>query len=73
MGLRDVEPLLLPPLHGLYEGPLWLGDIGELAHHGAATFRVLTLDHFWLHVEDLEPQDEVGGNAEEGFAYDNER
>ena len=54
-GFRDVEPLLLPSLHGLHKGPLGPGDVGELAHHGAAALRVLTIHHFWLHIEDLEP------------------
>ena len=49
------QPLLLPPLHGLYEGPLGPGDVRELAHHGAAALRVLTLDHLRLHIEYLEP------------------
>ena len=52
---RDVEPLLLPSLHGLHKGPLGPGDVGELAHHGAATLRMLAIYHFRLHVEDLEP------------------
>ena len=32
---------------------------------------MLPLDHLRLHIEGLEPQAEVRGNAEEGLAYDN--
>ena len=32
---------------------------------------MLPLDHLRLHIEGLEPQAEVRGNAEEGLTYDN--
>ena len=54
-GFRDIEPLLQLSLHGLQEGALGPSDVGELAHHGTAALRVLTIDHFELHIEDLEP------------------
>ena len=54
-GFGDVEPLVLPSLHGLHEGTLGPGDVGELAYHGAATVRELPVDHFRLHLEDLMP------------------
>ena len=51
----DVEPLLLPYLNSLHEGPFGPGDVGELAHHGTAVVHVLPVDHLQLHVEKLEP------------------
>ena len=49
-----------------------LGHVGKLAHHGTTTLRVLAI-HFRLHIEDLEPEAEVGGDAEECLAYDDEQ
>src|SRR5215216_3603908 len=37
VGFGDVEPLLLPHLDGLHEGPFRPSGVGELAHHGPAT------------------------------------
>ena len=54
-GLCDIEPPLLPSLHGLHEGALGPSDVGQFAHHSATTIRVLAVHHLWLHVEDLEP------------------
>ena len=46
---------MLPSLHGLHEGPFGPGDVGEIPDHGAAAVRMLPVDHFPLHVEDLKP------------------
>ena len=70
--LSDVEPLLLPPFDGLHEGTFGPWDVGQLAHHSASALCMLTAHHFRLYIEDLQPQSEVGWDAEEGLAHDNE-
>ena len=62
--LGDVEPPRLPPLDGLHEGPFEPDDIGHLAQHGASALRLSALHHLRLDVEGLEPQAEVGLDAE---------
>ena len=71
--LGDVEPRRLPPLYGLHIGALELGDIGYFAHHGASALRLLADHHLRLHVEGLQPQAEVGLDAEEGLAHNDKR
>ena len=49
------------------------GDIGHFAHHGSAAFRLLAAHNLRLDIEDLQPQPEVGPDAEESLAHDDER
>ena len=72
-GFCDVEPLSLPLLHCLHKNTFRPGDVGKLSHHGSSAFRVLAVYHLRLHIEDFEPQPEVGVDAEEGLAHDDER
>ena len=71
--LGDVEPPRLPPLYGLHEGALEPSNGGHFAHHGSAAFRLLAAPHLRLDIEGLQPQAEVGPDAEESLAYDDER
>ena len=48
-GLGDVEPLLMPDLDDLDEGPFGPCGIGQLAYHGPAAVRVMSVDTSILH------------------------
>ena len=61
--LGDVEPPRLPPLYGLHIGAFELGDVRHFAPHGASALRLLADHNLRLHVEDLQPQAEVGPDA----------
>ena len=71
--LGDVEPPRLPPFDGFHKGDLEPCDIGHLAHHGASALRLAAVHYLRLDIEGLEPQAEVGLDAEEGLAHDDER
>ena len=71
--LGDVEPPQLPPLHGLHIGAFEPGDVGHFSHHGASALRLLADHHLRFNVEGLQPQAEVGLDAEEGLAHDDKR
>ena len=71
--LGDVEPPRLPPLDGLHEGALEPEDVGHLAQLGASALRLRALHYLRLDIEGLEPQAEVGLDAEEGLAHDDKR
>ena len=71
--LGDIEPPRLPPLYGLHKGALEPSDVGHLAHHGASALRLAALHNLRLDVEGLEPQAEVGLDAEEGLTHDDKR
>ena len=43
--LGDVEPPILPPLHGLHIGAFEPGDVGHFSHHGASALRLLADQH----------------------------
>ena len=45
----------------------------QLANHGTSALRMLAIHHLQLHIEDLEPQPEVGLDAKEGLTDDDER
>ena len=47
--------------------------MGHFAHHGSAAFRLLAAYYLRLDIEGLQPQAEVGLDAEKGLAQDNER
>ena len=68
--LGDVEPPRLPPLDGFHKGALQPRNVGHPAHHGASPLRLAALHNLWLDTEGLEPQAEVGLDAEEGLAHD---
>ena len=72
-GFGDVEPLPLPQVGSSRKGALWPSSIGELARHSTAALHLFPINYLRLHIKGLEPQAEVWGNTEEGFAYDNER
>ena len=69
----DIKPLLLPLLDGVVEGTRRPNDLGHLAHHGTAALGVFATYHLGLHIENLQPQAEVGRNPEKGLAHDDER
>ena len=71
--LGDVEPPRLPPFDGFHEGALEPSDVGHLAHHGASALRLAALHNLRLDIEGLEPQAEVGLDAEEGLTHDDNR
>ena len=50
--LGDVEPPRLPPLYGLREGAVELGNVGHPAHHGISALRLLATHDLRLHTED---------------------
>ena len=70
--LSDVEPPRLPPLYGLHEGALEPGDIGHFSHHGASALRLLADHQLRFDIEGLQPQAEVGPDAEESLTHDDE-
>ena len=63
----------LPPLYGLHEGALEPCNIGHFAHHGSTAFRLLAAYYLRLDIEGLQPQAEVGPDAEESLTHDDER
>ena len=71
--LGDVKPPRLPPLQGLHKGALELQDVGHLANHGTAALRLAAAHHLGLDVEGLEPEAEMGADAEESLAHDDKR
>ena len=71
--LGDVEPPRLPPLYGLHVGAFERGDVRNFAHHGASTLCLLADHHVWFNIEGLQPQAEVGLDAEEGLAHNDKR
>ena len=68
--LGDVEPPRLPPFDGFHEGALKPCNVGHLAHHGASALRLAALHNLRLDTEGLEPQAEVGLDAEEGLTHE---
>ena len=71
--LSDVEPPQLPPLYGLHIGAFEPGDVRHLAHHGASTLYLLADHHLPFDIKSLQPQAEMGLDAEEGLAHDDKR
>ena len=67
----DIEPLPLPQAELLLEGALGPRGIGPPTYGRPAALRLTPPDHLRRHIEGLQPQAEVGGDAEEGFADDN--
>ena len=71
--LGDVEPPRLPPLDGFHESAFQPRNVGHPAHHGASALRLAALHNLRLDTEGLEPQAEVGLDAEEGLTHDDKR
>ena len=71
--LGDVEPPRLPPLYGLHIGAFELGDVRHFSYHGTSALRLLADHHLRFNIEGLQPQAEVGLDAEEGLAHDDKR
>ena len=71
--LGDVEPPRLLPLNGFHESSLKPSNVGHPAHHGASALRLAALHNLRLDIEGLEPQAEVGLDAEEGLTHDDKR
>ena len=44
--------------------------LGIFTHHGASALRLSADHHLWFNVEGLQPQAEVGLDAEEGLALE---
>ena len=70
LSARGPFPFLGASASRVVEAALFFGPHGT--QHGAPSLYVLSVHHLGLHVEGFEPQPEVGVDAEEGLAHDNE-
>ena len=67
----NIELLLLPRAELLLEGASGPRGIGPPTYGRPAALRLTPPDHLRRHIEGLQPQAEVRGDTEEGFADDN--
>ena len=71
-GSCDIKALLLPQTELLLKRAFEPCNVGHFSHHGSAAFRSLAAYYLRFDIEGLQPQAEVGPDAEESLAHNDE-